>query len=189
MKTYSADVMKKLSVSLELRNRADIVVDECIKKANEMYGAKVYIVTPGIIYKHKGVCGGKAYVDKNIIDINPILFNENVDEILNQVIPHEVAHLITHAIYGYDNEIRSHGWQWQSVMKSLGKSPDRCHTMDLSTIKKMKNKIEYVYKCKCKDYIPVSKIRHNNIVNKGKHYRCNNCDSRIEYVKTVTWIP
>ena len=69
------------------------------------------------------------------IAINMIIYSDNPEEILNQVVQHEVAHLVIHQVLKDVQGIHGHGPEWRHVMKRLGKSPDRYHKMDVTKAK------------------------------------------------------
>lgn len=96
---------------------------------------------------------------------------ENYQEFINQVIPHEVCHIIARMFFPMDTD--HHGWAWKAVMIKMGKNPDRTHNMDVSTISNR----SYEYKCPdCGQKYYVGKVKHNRIQN-GRWVRCGVCHS------------
>lgn len=65
--------------------------------------------------------------------------DDHIDTLL-----HEVAHIITGAAY---HRVKAHGWEWKSVMRALGATPDRCCNYDYLGSKDKQPKHEY----KCQD--------------------------------------
>ena len=84
---------------------------------------------PTIQYDLRGTVGGQASPRANAIRVNAILLHENEEHYLHQVVPHELAHLIAASLHG---RVQAHGYEWKSIMRGLGKEPDRCHTMDVT---------------------------------------------------------
>jgi len=101
---------------------------------------------------------------------------ENLSEYLEQVIPHEVAHYITRAMWG--GAPSPHGPEWRSVMRKVyGLSPDRCHQMDVS---KAANR-PYIYGCGCGSQFPLSERKHISITSGAKRI-CKKCKGRIRFL-------
>ena len=70
---------------------------------------------------------GTAKLKTNRVVLNIRLLVANPDNIL-EVIVHEAAHLLANRLYAE----RGHGPAWKELMKKLGFSPRRTHTMDTS---------------------------------------------------------
>lgn len=80
--------------------------------------------------------GGGACYTENTIYVNMILFKDNIKDILNQTIPHEVAHMFQRHIFDRKGAHTSaHGVEWQEIMLKLGKDPFKYHQMDVSKSK------------------------------------------------------
>lgn len=62
------------------------------------------------------------------IEISTAFLNEHTEQIHNETIPHEVAHMVAWDLF----EDTGHGPDWKMVMVSYGLPPDRCHNMSLS---------------------------------------------------------
>ncbi|WP_282366469.1 SprT-like domain-containing protein [Pseudomonas sp. PS02290] len=107
---------------------------------------------------------------------NRVLVRENLKEYLDQICPHEVAHYIARSKWG--RGIKPHGVEWKSVMIDAFKlAPDRCHTMDTSSVEKL----PFVYRCGCKEH-RLSKRKHHRIV-RGSIYKCNSCRKAISFLR------
>lgn len=73
---------------------------------------------------------GMAYHDLKI-NLNLILFRDNVKEFLNSVIPHEIGHLVQYDKFESKGcSIQGHGVEWQEIMRKYGKDPMKYHNMD-----------------------------------------------------------
>jgi SprT protein len=158
------EIQQKTIVSPELKLRLETKVLECLTKAQKEYGESKVTKIPEIRYDTLGKTAGWACWNNGMpyIRINPILLNENVEETVEQTIPHEVAHCVVFEVWpgsrerNYDiwscrsrRKIAPHGPQWASVMYTFGVRPERTHDMDVTSVValKRKNVREFVWKC------------------------------------------
>jgi len=154
------------------------------KKALELQGENFFIEAecffdrafkrPTYLFNQRGKAAGTAHLQKNIIKINPILFINNKEEFFEQVIAHEVAHLITFQLYG---RVRPHGKEWRYVMTEVFKRPAlTTHQLD---IKEVAGK-QFTYQCACSTHQLT--IRRHNKVLKGGNYLCKQCQSTLHFI-------
>ena len=153
------------------------------KKALELQGEDFFIEAecffdraferPTYLFNQRGKAAGTAHLQRNIIKINPILFINNREEFFQQVIAHEVAHLITFQLYG---RVRPHGKEWQQVMTKVFKRPAlTTHQLDTKDVAGK----EFTYRCACTTHQLT--IRRHNKVLKGNRYLCKNCRSELVF--------
>ena len=85
---------------------------------------------------------------KSWINVNPILLNENVEYVVNQTVPHEVAHIVAYMVFG---RVKPHGLHWEVVMRAFGKQANRCHQLNMATIQSLRSprKETKMMKCLC----------------------------------------
>ena len=125
-------------------------------------------------------CGTDAGWAKTLqyqINLNPKLFPNNVDEYINIIVPHELAHIITYHIHGYDG-IRDHGPEWGKWMELFGLPANRTHNMDTSSVRGRST--TYPYKCMCSDTVHNVGTRWNYAIQgRGQVIRCLNCKHRL----------
>ncbi|WP_435236810.1 SprT family zinc-dependent metalloprotease [Psychromonas sp. PT13] len=122
---------------------------------------------PEYLFNQRGKSAGTAHLQRNLIKFNPILFTQNKQEFIDQVVPHEVAHIIAYQQYG---KVKPHGKEWQHIMKHVFHRPaTTTHTLD---IKDVMGK-QYRYQCLCDTHLLTIR-RHNNIL-KGTKYICKKC--------------
>jgi len=108
----------------EMKERATRKVWMVLEELNEEYGAEFDF--PRIEWVVCGTTAGKAWLGQWRIQLNEQLCKENIEDFINDTIPHEVAHLIAYKVFGDDG----HGDGWKSVMRALGLNPSRCHNYD-----------------------------------------------------------
>lgn len=94
-----------------------------------------------------------------LINLNTSLIETNFDEILNNTLPHEVAHLVTFVNHP---GVKVHGPEWKYYCILLGGDGNRCHNMD---VKPAKRHTKYLYKTNSGHEVQVGKAVHNKIQN------------------------
>ena len=136
-------------------------------KAKVLYGIEI---DPIISYDLRGLSAGQANCRENKIRLNCELLEKHAADFVNHTVPHELAHLIAHRVYGH--RINPHGNEWRSVMKSLGVDPSRTHKYEVSKTRQIRR---YTYYCNCPDKKhELTSIRHNRI-RRGTKYLCGRC--------------
>ncbi|GEA52430.1 protein SprT [Vibrio inusitatus NBRC 102082] len=129
---------------------------------------------PKVEVDMRGKAAGKALLQLNIIKLNKVLFSENQQKFIDEVLPHELAHLITYQVFG---RVKPHGKEWQYVMvKVFSIKPERTHTMDVSSVQGK----TFEYQCACRNY-PLSIRRHNKVLRKENQYTCRSCGNGLVF--------
>ena len=140
----------------------------CYRQAERFFNRS--FPTPTITYRRSGRNAGTAFLQQNRINFHPVLFKENKEAFLRDVIPHEVSHLIVWCLYG---KVRPHGREWQGVMRQVfGCEPNTTHSFEVT-----KHTKSVQYRCLCAVHA-LSVRRHNNIL-KGAQYRCRKCNGTL----------
>jgi len=159
----------------EIQQKITARVEECFKQAEWFYGQK-FLRPSSVKFTLGGTTAGKAYYDSpnGKLNFNLVLAHENLDEFHDEVAPHEVAHLISVALYGVANG-KGHGVNWKGVMSQCFRlDPSQYHDMDVAEAKKSVGVATLKYQCACTVH-NLSKIRHNRIINTGVKYTCKKC--------------
>lgn len=133
------------------------------------------IPVPTVRFDLRGLTAGMASMKdgKTSVRVNMDIYRDNQAHYLNQTIPHEVAHLVAHAVFG--PRIQAHGKEWKHVMEFFGCPADRCHTYAAKPARNIKT---YTYKCACRSH-KITSIRHNKMVRAERVYRCKSCAQPI----------
>lgn len=159
-------------LSEQLHYLALKTLSRCIEQARHYFERDFPV--PMLNYKLRGKAAGKAYLQTWEVRLNPVLFVENQQAFINEVIPHEVAHLITFALFG---RVRPHGKEWQMVMNQVFHiAPNTTHSLNIQSVQGR----TFEYRCQC-DTFAVTIRRHNKVLRQQASYRCRKCGQTIEY--------
>lgn len=132
---------------------------------------------PKISYSVRGVKAGVAYLQQWEIRLNPTLLLENQHSFIQQVVPHELAHLIVYQQYG---RVRPHGKEWQFVMEQvLGVRAETYHNFCTQSVRGK----TFSYQCQCQTH-QLSIRRHNKIQQQSAVYFCRKCQTALRYLNT-----
>ena len=117
-----------------LMEAAQRTADVYARLANKMMGSNIPV--PVQLYYdlclHKPKSAGEASHEM-AIGINWILYEDNVEHILNETIPHEIGHLVQFSVFDTKGSpTRGHGCEWQEIMRRLGRIPVQCHSLDVT---------------------------------------------------------
>ncbi|WP_229804987.1 SprT family zinc-dependent metalloprotease [Alteromonas halophila] len=154
----------------ELRRQVQLRVVQCYKRAEDYFGQAFR--TPEITFRRSGKNAGTAFLQQNRLNFHPLLLRDNVSAFLEDVIPHEVSHLLVWHRFG---KVKPHGMQWRTIMQDVFNcSPTTTHSFDTSILERD----EFAYQCHC-DTVMLSKRRHNTVL-KGGNYRCMKCKQLLQ---------
>lgn len=129
---------------------------------------------PQIVYRPKGSIAGSALLAKWQIQLNLNMLLENNNEFIDEVIPHELAHLIVYKQFG---RVKPHGKEWQMVMEQIfTRQAKRTHSFNLP---EQTQRNRYAYHCQCKEH-QLTTIRHQKIQRNQVQYYCKACNSELK---------
>jgi predicted SprT family Zn-dependent metalloprotease len=128
----------QLLLTPALRAKVLKKTEECLKLASKKF--KREFEMPEIRYDIKNHDGGRAYTARNLIRYNLILLVENEKHFIENVVPHEVAHIINRLVNKPapgKKRLMPHGREWKDIMTDLLKVDANVkHTYDCSSIEK-----------------------------------------------------
>jgi SprT protein len=149
-------------------------VEACYQQAEAFF--KQRFARPEVSFKLRGQKAGVAHLTENKLRFNLQLYQANHEDFLRQTVPHEVAHMIAHQLFG--PRIQPHGEEWQLIMRGVYElPPHRCHSYEVER-REVKR---FIYRCSCPDgEFPFSAQRHA-LVAKGRRYYCRRCKVTLTF--------
>jgi SprT protein len=179
--------------SLSAKNNSQIAKDSvysCLVKAEKYYQCTFPLGE--VLFNLRGRAAGQVRFPINSkkddlpeIRFNPYLLNIYGEEFINEVVPHECAHLVVYRLYQlkkYKSKIKPkpHGAEWKFVMQEIyGLKPRVTHTFEVkvSTMKR------FPYSCACHGKIhQLTVIRHNKVIKQASNYLCRRCGEKLSSV-------
>jgi SprT protein len=137
---------------------------------------------PQITLDQRGKCAGTARLRDWHIRLNPILLQDNPAQFAQEVIPHEIAHLVVFAVWG---RVKPHGAEWQNVMRDIFNiTPRTTHKMDVT---KVQGAI-YFYRCDCQQH-QLSVRRHRAVLRGERQYLCRRCGTTLQQLDATSSSP
>ncbi|EKT55974.1 SprT family zinc-dependent metalloprotease [Providencia sneebia] len=126
---------------------------------------------PAINYKQRGTTAGSAYLKEWEIRLNAVLLIENGESFIDEVILHELAHLLVYHEFGRKN-IAPHGNEWKWMMEHVLEVPARrTHRFEVSSVKSR----TFAYHCACPIIHELTIRRHNKVLRGENQYLCRKC--------------
>lgn len=133
---------------------------------------------PQVSLKLRGRSAGIAEGHLNRLRFNQQLLLENQQDFIQQVVPHEVAHLVAWQLFG--RRIRPHGPEWRRIMEEVFKQQARrTHTFE---VRQAAGQC-FVYHCGCVGHEHHLTIRRHNKIGRGQGYLCRLCGSRLHFAR------
>ncbi|OAT34803.1 SprT family protein [Proteus myxofaciens ATCC 19692] len=168
-------IMKTVRVPIALVQSIMRTLREKLQQAN------IYLNTnypePTLLYNQRGTIAGSAYYANWEIRINPTLLIENKQNFIDEVIPHELAHLLVNKHFG---RVAPHGKEWKWMMETvLQVSAKRTHHFDISNVCAK----TFSYACLCEEIHQLTIRRHNKIQRGETQYRCRHCQAILQLIK------
>jgi len=128
---------------------------------------------PTLVYQQRGAAAGTAWLASYEIRLNPVLLLENQQAFIDEVVPHELAHLLVWKHFG---RVAPHGKEWKWMMESvLGVPAQRTHRFEVDSVRSR----TFAYRCECQQH-QLTVRRHNRIVRGESEYRCIHCGSILK---------
>lgn len=161
--------MKTLRVPINLQQKVMRTLRAKLMLAQQKL--EQHIPDPIINYKQRGTTAGSAYLKEWEIRLNAVLLLENGENFIDEVIPHELAHLLVYRVYGRQG-IAPHGSEWKWMMEHVLEVPaSRTHCFEVTSVKSR----TFHYHCACPITHELTVRRHNKVVRGESQYLCRKC--------------
>ncbi|CAK9884281.1 MAG: Protein SprT [Candidatus Erwinia impunctatus] len=129
---------------------------------------------PSIIYQQRGSIAGTAWLESWEIRLNPVLLAENQQAFIDEVVPHELAHLLVWKRFG---RVAPHGKEWRWMMETvLGRPAQRTHRFAVTSVRGR----TFLYRCRCREH-QLTIRRHHRVQRGESEYRCVQCNNPLIY--------
>lgn len=176
--------MNASSQTGDLQQQAYAALQTWVARANALfaddYGAR--FDCPQLAFDLRGRVAGlavyasrKRSAEQDLIRLNPVLLERHPTEMIEDTIPHELAHLVAHRMFG--PRIKPHGREWRAVMAAFGKAPEVAHRMQVEPSRQLRR---FLYHCNCPSGVELTSIRHKR-ARRGTGYRCRKCGQRLRW--------
>ncbi|WJY15599.1 SprT family zinc-dependent metalloprotease [Pectobacteriaceae bacterium CE90] len=148
---------------------------EKLRHANAVLGS--HYPEPTVNYYQRGLTAGSAWLKTWEIRLNPILLKENQQTFIDEVIPHELAHLLVFSRFGRTSP---HGKEWRWMMEEVLNVPARrTHRFEITSVQGK----TFPYQCSCRQH-DLTLRRHNRVVRGETEYRCRYCGETLRPLVT-----
>lgn len=135
---------------------------------------------PQINYQQTGTIAGCALAEQWLIKLNAILLIDNSSAFIEQVVPHELAHLLTFAEFG---RVAPHGKQWRWMMEQvLQVTAQRTHQFAVEHVRR-RHYQRISYACQCQTH-QLTRYRHQRIITGQVVYHCRRCKTALRYLNS-----
>lgn len=170
----------------QVLSACQLKIAQALDQAEQFLGCK--LPKPSLDFSLRGKTAGQMCAYSRLsrtdykIRLNMPLAQAYLPLFIEEVIPHEIAHLVVMHCWGIKktNKIKPHGPEWRSIMtRCFQLEPVIHHTMELKTHNKPKRKMQTIaYECACQDHA-LSQIRHKRAL-QGTNYHCVRCKQKLQ---------
>lgn len=98
----------------------------------EVFPKLVKFDPPKIVLNNRFTrCAGCCHTGDNQIDLGAKFFAKHAKNMVDVILPHEIAHQIDYNLNGWHTRKLHHGNQWCAIMEKMGQNPAAYHSMEL----------------------------------------------------------
>lgn len=165
--------MNKPRIPIALQQAVMRCLREKLQLARQHFA--VEFPEPSIVYQQRGTSAGTAWLQSWEIRLNPVLLLENQQPFIDEVVPHELAHLLVFRQFG---RVAPHGREWRWMMESVLLTPaSRTHRFETASVQSK----TFPYRCGCGQH-QLTIRRHNRVLRGESEYRCRRCGEKLKFL-------
>lgn len=167
-----------LNDSCGLQTQAVELTEYWIHRARELTGTSARrLPVPDVSFDLRGRSAGQAVFARRRRDIririNAGLLASHPRQMLEDTVPHEVAHVVIFRLYG--RKAKPHGPEWKALMRAFGVDPAPCHSLPTEPVRQLQR---FRYACACDEPVWLTSIRHKR-AQQGTDYICRRCGDTL----------
>lgn len=163
-------------IPIALQQAVMYTLRRCLAQAEQRLNDTLQL--PQLDYRQRGTAAGTAWPQLWQIRLNPVLLQENGQAFIDDVIPHELAHLLVYRRFG---RVAPHGKEWRWMMAEiLDAAPQRTHRFSVESVRGH----TFPYRCVCQLH-QLTLRRHNRIQRGESDYLCRQCGSALRFTPTL----
>lgn len=165
--------MNALRIPIALQQAVMRCLRHKLQLANQHLGTQY--PEPEVNYHQRGTSAGSACLQSFEIRLNPVLLLENQHAFIDEVVPHELAHLLVYRQFG---RVAPHGKEWRWMMEQVLHVPaSRTHQFEVTSVRSK----TFNYQCQCQQHA-LTILRHNKVQRGESEYRCRQCGEKLQFV-------
>ncbi|MEY4475874.1 MAG: hypothetical protein RL248_1641 [Pseudomonadota bacterium] len=165
--------MNALRIPIALQQAVMRCLRHKLQLANQHLGTQY--PEPEVNYHQRGTSAGSACLQSFEIRLNPVLLLENQHAFIDEVVPHELAHLLVYRQFG---RVAPHGKEWRWMMEQVLHVPaSRTHQFEVTSVRSK----TFNYQCQCQQHA-LTILRHNKVQRGESEYRCRQCGEKLRFV-------
>lgn len=171
-------VMNKIRIPIALQQAVMRCLREKLQLARQHFAED--FPEPKVVYQQRGTSAGTAWLQDWEIRLNPVLLMENKQAFIDEVVPHELAHLLVYRRFG--QAATPHGSEWRRMMEEVLQTPaSRTHQFGIASVQSK----TFPYQCRCQLH-QLTVRRHNRIQRGESEYRCRRCGEKLVFAAGET---
>ena len=169
----------------EIKELIILQTQDTIEKFNNHFSDhQISVEKITILFNLTGNVAGQGYFHQAKLRYNLQLAKENLNDFLENTIPHEIIHLYQKRIYP---NCKTHGKEFKLIGQTLGYNTERCHSYKTESARK---RTKYLYTCNCNIEYWLTKKRHEQTLTQVKIYNrslfsCRKCKGYLKFTGRI----